>query len=69
MQHSMIVRPANLKATVGIGKTLAYAKINPASDRYDPAFPKPVKLSTGCVGWLSSDLQAWLESLREGGAK
>lgn len=65
----MIVRPANLKPAVGIGKTLAYAKINPESSSYDPTFPKPVKLSTRCVGWRLDELQAWIEQRQRAGGQ
>lgn len=67
MLQSLIVRPSNLKATVGIGKTHAYAKINPKSPAYDPAFPKPVRLSARSVGWRIDDLKAWLDARQRGG--
>jgi len=29
-------------------------------------FPRQVRLSPGCVGWLDSDVQAWMESREQG---
>jgi len=39
-------------------------KWNPASESYDPAFPKPVKLSPqGTLGWYENEIQDWLQRL------
>ena len=64
--QQMIVRPASMKPVIGIGKTLAYAKINPESASYDPTFPKPIsygKTANGrnsSVGWIEAEIDAWL---------
>lgn len=34
----------------------------------DPTFPKPVKLSPGCVRWRLSDLEAWEQAQSENAA-
>jgi prophage regulatory protein len=46
----------------GLGKSSIYEKMNPASEKYDPSFPKPVVLSTRCVRWRSDEIQAWMDS-------
>ncbi len=66
MQNA-IVRPAGIRAAVGFGKTLAYAKLDPKSPYYDPTWPRPVKLSARAVGWKFSELQAWLEAQERAG--
>ncbi len=53
--------PEVLRAA-GIGKTLLYEKLNPASEKYDPSFPKPVVLSTRCVRWRSDEVLAWIDA-------
>ena len=30
-------------------------------------FPEPVRVSPGCVGWLESDLEAWVAARAEAG--
>ena len=67
--QQMIVRPANMKPTIGLGKTTAYAKINPESASYDPTFPKPIRLSTRCVGWRLDELQAWAKQCQRAGGQ
>jgi prophage regulatory protein len=67
--QNLIVRPKELKAIVGIGKTQAYAKIKAGDKAFDPAFPRPVKLGARSVGWRLDELQAWLASRNRGGAK
>lgn len=34
-------------------------------DEKEGRFPKRVKIGARAVGWLRSDLEAWLESLKE----
>jgi prophage regulatory protein len=67
--QTTITRPANIKQAIGIGKTLAYAKIQPGNKAYDPTFPLPVRLSSRAVGWRTDELQTWLDSRQRGGSK
>ncbi|WP_310887981.1 helix-turn-helix transcriptional regulator [Burkholderia pseudomallei] len=32
------------------------------SPRYDPTFPKRIRLSAHSVGWLEHEIDAWIES-------
>jgi prophage regulatory protein len=43
-------------------KNSIYLKINPNSKYYCPDFPKPVKISARCVGFVEAEIHAWLES-------
>jgi prophage regulatory protein len=54
--NDSIVRPKNVKDVVGVSYTTVW--------RLERAglFPKRKRLSAGAVGWLQSDLNAWLES-------
>ena len=51
-----------VERAAGLGKTSIYEKLNPASEKYDPSFPKPVVLSTRCVRWRSDEIQAWMDA-------
>ena len=61
MQNA-IIRPAQIKQVVGIGHTLAYAKLDTKSPYYDPSWPRPVRLSARAVGWRLDEIQAWLDA-------
>ncbi|MFO1251549.1 MAG: AlpA family phage regulatory protein [Inhella sp.] len=39
-----------------------YAKLKKGSRQYDPTFPRPVRLGPAAVGWVSEELEAWLET-------
>ncbi|HDZ09199.1 MAG TPA: AlpA family phage regulatory protein [Pseudohongiella sp.] len=42
---------------LGIGRT----KLHFLSE-HDPDFPRKIRLSARCVGWIKNDLDAWLET-------
>lgn len=52
-----IVRPKGASKKVGLGLSTIWAK---AADPKDP-FPKPIKLSEKCTGWVEAELEQWLE--------
>jgi len=52
---------------LGIGRSTIYERMNPDSPRYDPSFPRPIRLSggssqRGATGWRSQDLSRWIDS-------
>ncbi|AXK39319.1 helix-turn-helix transcriptional regulator [Crenobacter cavernae] len=59
-----ILRRKQVEARTGLSRTTIYDRINPKSPRYDATFPKPISLGAGAsaVGWLESELNAWIES-------
>ncbi|MGF6766024.1 prophage regulatory protein [Paraburkholderia sp. GAS33] len=57
-----ILRLKALKLKTGISGSSVYNKTNPRSKYYDPTFPKPVRLGASSVGWLESEVDAWLEA-------
>jgi len=50
-----ILRLPQVKARVGLGNTNIYAGIKAGT------FPAPVSLGARAVGWLSTDIDAWIE--------
>ena len=34
---------------------------NPKSRHYNPAFPKPIKVSANVTGWIESEITAYIE--------
>lgn len=55
MMANTIVRLPTVKATVGLGSSTIYLRMSRGE------FPKAVPLGGGAVGWLKSEIEAWLE--------
>lgn len=61
VDHSLrVLRIQQVAEKLSIGKSTIYDWLNPKSPRYDASFPKPIKLSAKSIGWLSSEVDAWL---------
>lgn len=58
---SLILRCKQVQALTGLSRSTIYDKLNPRSPRHDPMFPKQIKLGREAVGWLESELVAWIE--------
>ena len=54
-----ILRLAQLLIILGLSKSTVYAKLAVGSS-HDPTFPRPVRLGKRAVGWIASDVFAWL---------
>ncbi len=57
MRETILRRP-EVQARTGLGRSTIYAKMA------DGTFPKPVKLGPKSVGWMESEIAAWLEGRR-----
>lgn len=60
---TQIVKILRIRAVVnklGIARSTIYDWINPKSPRYNATFPKQRRLGQQSVGWLESELDAWL---------
>ena len=57
-----ILRVPALVKKLGIGRSTVYDWLDPSSDRHDPTFPPRVKLGAKTVGWLESEIDAWILS-------
>lgn len=55
-----ILRVPALVKKLGIGRSTVYDWLDPNSDRHDPTFPQRVKLGAKTVGWLESEIDAWI---------
>lgn len=61
-----ILRLKQLQQVLNISRSTIYDRINSSSPRYDPDFPKPMKLGGCAVGWIELDVIAWIECKRTG---
>jgi len=49
-------------AYTGLSRSTLFDLMNPNSKRYDETFPKRIPLTANTVGWLTSELDVWIES-------
>jgi prophage regulatory protein len=60
-----MLRRSQVERRTGLSRTTIYAKLkkNPKRPRdYDPSFPKPVSIGAKAVGWVESEIEAWLDA-------
>lgn len=58
-----ILRRTQVEARTGLSRSSIYSRLKPNPKRpgdYDPTFPKPVSLGAKSVGWVESEIEAWL---------
>jgi prophage regulatory protein len=58
---SNYLRIKELAAYLKLSESTIYDRINTASPRYDPVFPKQRRLGLNTVVWLQSEVDAWVE--------
>lgn len=56
-----ILRVWQVQERIGLGRSTIYDRMNVKSSRYDSTFPKPIKLGVAAIGWVESDVSAWIE--------
>ncbi|MGG1946819.1 AlpA family transcriptional regulator [Trinickia sp. NRRL B-1857] len=62
---SRILRLKRVREKTGISEASIYNKLNPCSKYYDPSFPKQIRLGAASVGWLESEVDAWIAARAE----
>ena len=58
-----ILRRKQVEARTGLSRSTIYAKLRRNPKRpsdYDPTFPHPVSVGAKAVGWIESEIDAWL---------
>lgn len=61
---SRVIRMKELTLILGLSRSTIYDKLNSNSARYDPDFPKQIKLGQSSIGWLEMDIQNWIMNLK-----
>ncbi|QQQ42004.1 AlpA family phage regulatory protein [Stenotrophomonas maltophilia] len=56
------IRRQEVERRTGFGRSTIYAAIKPGSKRYDPTFPRPVRLSPGTIAWVESEVDGWIHA-------
>ncbi|UBO72982.1 helix-turn-helix transcriptional regulator [Aeromonas rivuli] len=57
-----VVRIKELVTILGLSRSTIYNKLNASSKAYDDGFPKPIRLGAASVGWMLTEVYAWLQS-------
>ena len=60
-----ILRRKQVEARTWLSRSTIYAKLSKSQKRsidQDPTFPKPVQIGLRSVGWVESEIDAWLKS-------
>lgn len=55
-EPTRILRRPQVENLIGLKRSKLYALMR------EGAFPRPVRLSAGAVGWRETDIAAWLQS-------
>ena len=63
---SQILRMKQSAQKIGVGLSTVYDWQNPRSPRYDPSFPKRVKLGRATSGMIEAELDAWVDLKAQG---
>lgn len=58
----VVLRGKQVDARLGISRSSRYDKLNPRSSRFDPTFPKPIKLGATSIGFIQSEINEWISS-------
>ena len=57
-----ILRRQQVQSRTGLARTTIYDKLDVKSGRHDPSFPRQIKIGSNSVGWLESEIEAWIQS-------
>lgn len=60
-----IIRAKDMRQFTGIPDSTRADWENPKSPRYDPTFPKKIRLGARTTGYLREEVLAWLKSRRQ----
>lgn len=61
--ESRILRAKQVAERLGVTTATVWNKSNPKGRRYDPAFPRPFRVSENVTGWLESEISEYIKHL------
>ena len=61
-QPYKIFRLKQVIELTGLSRSTIYDLLNSKSSRHDSSFPKSIKLTECSVGWVSTEIYAWIDS-------
>lgn len=58
-----LIRRKDVTEITGYKRSSIHDRLNPNSVRYDPTFPKPIKLNgTQTNAWIEEEVYAWVDA-------
>jgi len=63
--HPKVLRMKDVVNMCGLSRSTIYDKMDAKSRRYDPSFPRPLKLGISAIGWMEQDIFGWLDSKKK----
>lgn len=60
ISYFQLLSVKEVSAMLRIGRSTLYEKVKPGHPRYDPDFPRPVKLSPGSVRFVFDEIVQWM---------
>lgn len=64
LEKTKYVSMKALAEMLNISKSTFYDWQNKKSPRYDPTFPKKIRIGVSCVRYSVSEIESWIESKR-----
>ncbi len=61
-QAAQIIRRRGLEQLLQLSRGAIYNKLDQRSPYYDATFPKPISLGAVAVGWIESEVNAWVQA-------
>ena len=58
-----VLRVNDTARVMGVSRATIWNWANPKSRHHRPDFPKPIKLAENITGWLSSEIEEYLDKL------
>ncbi|MFQ2508868.1 helix-turn-helix transcriptional regulator [Aeromonas caviae] len=55
-----VLRLKDMMFKLNVARSTLYDWMSESSPRYDPSFPKRVRLGLKSVGWLESEVDQWI---------
>ena len=60
-QGPTILRLKQVMERTGLSRSTIYDRMSPNSPRHDPTFPTQISLGGDAVGWVDTEIDAWLQ--------
>lgn len=60
-----VIRLRTCLDIIGLARSTLFDIANPNSPRFDPTFPKKLRIGLRAVGWLEDEIYEWLASKRD----
>lgn len=57
-----LIKLRDVQRVTALSRSSIYCKMNPKDARYDPTFPRPVRIASNAIAWIEEEVQAWIDA-------